>query len=141
MKRTFLALLLLATSAHAAEKILTKDIADNREVRLVAASIARSRGQNLVASFVGVGDENGTVFRIRFPAHSHTTHETTLMNIIRSSVDWEDGTERWKKAKYITTFSIPKNVKNSVNDLTHWYFVSLHVPGQTGEPNQRMQAD
>src|SRR5258707_12156215 len=62
------------------------DTTTNRTVRLVGGVIGQTPGQNLGAKFVEMKPTPGMEFGARFPAHSHTNHETTLMNIIYSAV-------------------------------------------------------
>ncbi len=123
-------LLVYASTAMAEdERILTKDISDNRRVQLVAAQHSKSRGQNLVAKFIDLDSKGHEEFCINFPAHSHTPHETTLMNIIRSCVDWKkfDDTREWHKAVAEVVFSLPKDLKKYSEHFERWFMISMAV--------------
>jgi len=122
------ALLAAATAFAGADgKILTGKITGNRQLQLTAAQISTSRGQSLEATFSVVGSTN-TVF-IQFPAHSHTPHETTLMAIVESCVDWTTPADRyqWHKAKNDVVFSAPTNSAGYVTDFSRWFLVSLNT--------------
>src|SRR3954468_6575332 len=80
--------LLLFRGAPGTQTVLTKDIVKDRRVKLLSARISETRGRYLVASFEVLNAPKAEVIGIQFPAHSHTTHETTLINLIRASVDW-----------------------------------------------------
>jgi hypothetical protein len=114
---------------QAAEPILTKDITDNVRVRLVAAKISETRGQNLMVQFVTLDDRKKEIV-VTFPGHSHTTHETTLMNAARSCVEWTDQQRDWQQAKLDAVFSIPKDTQGYVTDFTRWYLVSIKTRQQ-----------
>lgn len=123
--------LVLAAAAQADNpNVLTKDITDNRTVKLISAKRSEVRGQNLVARFLEVGKEQGPEIVVKFPAHSHTTRETSLMNIIGSCVDWQRdrGANDWNAAKFEATFSIPRDAKGYVTHFERWYFIAFGPP-------------
>jgi hypothetical protein len=106
-----------------------KDTANNIEVRLIGAKISESRALNLMAKFALLKGEPKE-FIVSFPAHSHTTHETTLMNIVRSCTpgpgsgqNWHD----WKEATLEAVFSVPKDRRD---EFSHWYLISIRVRGE-----------
>jgi hypothetical protein len=107
------------------EQVLTeKDTTDNIEVRLVAAKIDNTRGQFLHAKFVPLKGEKKEL-EVRFPGHSLTTHETTIMNIIYSvtgvrefhrkpqTQNIKDGgaDKEWCEASLGVVFSVPKDLR------------------------------
>lgn len=122
-------------------RVLTgKDTADNIQVRLVAAKIDNTRGQFLHAKFVPLKGEEKEI-EVRFPGHTLTTHETTIMEIIYSATgvrefhrklhaqnikDAGKDTE-WSEASLNVVFSIPKDLRATWNDYSHWYLVSIKV--------------
>ncbi|MHC5012631.1 MAG: hypothetical protein ACYTG6_17080 [Planctomycetota bacterium] len=109
-------------------RILTRDVApENVEVRLTGAAISPRRGRNLRARFVPVDPAEAEEIVIVFPAHSHTTHETTLMNVIRASLESapaegrsEDG---WTPVRHRAVFSTPQDDRLRNGDLHRTYFV------------------
>ena len=122
-------------------KVLTgKDTADNIQVRLVAAMIDNTRGQFLHAKFVPLKGEKKEI-EVRFPGHSFTTHETTIMEIIYSATgvleyrrkpqaqNIKGGGKRteWSEASLDVVFSIPKDLRATWNDYSHWWLVSIKV--------------
>ncbi len=144
MALSFIALLLICFPVSADPekgKVLTgKDTADNIEVRLVAAMIDHTRGQFLHAKFVPLKGGRKEI-EVRFPGHSLTTHETTIMNIIYSATgvrefhrkahrhnikDAGTGTE-WSEPSLDVVFSIPKDLRATWNDYSHWYLVSIKL--------------
>ena len=132
MRHVALALALIVNSALAdeGEKVLTGRITGNRQLRLTGAQISLNRGQNLVATFVVVGSTNS--IGVCFPAHSHTPHETTLMTIVRSCVDWTTPADyhQWHKAKNGAVFSAPTNSVGYVTDFSRWFLVSLNTTNE-----------
>jgi hypothetical protein len=105
-----------------------KDTGDNIELRLVAARVDRTRGQFLHAKFVPVKGEQKE-FDFRFPGHSFTTHETTLMNVVYSCTATRQNLgNEWKDASLQAVFSVPKDLRATMNDFSHWYVVSIKVP-------------
>jgi hypothetical protein len=127
--RAALILALIVAPAVGGEdaKILTKDIRGNRKLLLTGAQISITRAQFLEATFIEVASTN-TIF-VRFPAHSHTPHETTLMNIVKSCVDWTTPPDahQWHKAKGEAVFSAPTNSAGYVTDFSKWFLVSLSI--------------
>ena len=127
MRYVALALALIVATALAGEdgKVLTGQITGNRRLQLTGAQISITRGQFLEATFVVVGSTN--TIDVRFPAHSHTPYETTLMNVVRGSVDWTTPTDpyQWHKAKSEVVFSAPTNSAGYVTDFSRWFLVSL----------------
>jgi hypothetical protein len=102
-------------------------------VRLVAARVSEARPGNLIAKFVSVEGKEPKEICIDFPAHSQTTHETTLMNLVKSCVAWsaEGKPGQWHAAGVEAIFSIPKTgagVGPGGGDLRQCYFVSLKLP-------------
>jgi hypothetical protein len=122
-----LALIVAAALGGEDAKIFTKDISGNRKLLLTGAQISITRAQFLEATFVEGGSTN--TIDVRFPAHSHTPHETTLMNIIRSCVDWTTPADphQWHKAKSEAVFSAPTNTVGYVTDFSKWFLVSLNL--------------
>ena len=121
----------LPVAANAQPKsVLTKDVTGNREVRLLAARVSQRRGQNLEAKFAVVGSAKTSEVVIRFPCHSHTTHETTLMKIVSSCVEWSEPKSRheWHDAKISVIFSLPKDASGYVTNFEKWWLVSLDLP-------------
>jgi hypothetical protein len=113
---------------------------DNMEVRLIAAKIDNTRGGFLHAKFVPLKGE-GKEIEVRFPGHTFTTHETTIMQIIYSGTgvrefhrkphtrnikDAGKDTE-WSEASINVVFSIPKDLRATWNDYSHWYLVSMKI--------------
>ncbi len=129
MRYIALTLVFIVATALAGEdgKVLTGQITGNRQLRLTGAQISPSRGQFLEATFVVVGSSN--TVGIRFPAHSHTPHETTLMNVVTGSVDWTAPADpyQWHKAKNDVIFSAPTNSAGYVTDFSRWFLVSLNT--------------
>lgn len=129
MRYAALALALTLAAALGGEdaKILTKDITGNRKLLLTGAKISITRGQFLEASFSVVGSTNAV--DVRFPAHSHTPHETTLMNVVSASVDWTTPADpyQWHKANSEALFSAPTNSVGYVTDFSRWFLVSLNI--------------
>jgi hypothetical protein len=128
----FALLLLGLPRAHGDDgRVLTSDVApQNMEVRLVAAAISPARGQNLLARLVPVRAADGDPVLVRFPAHSHTTHETTIMNLVRACVDWDGRpapsdrmNPRWAPAVRRAVFSTPRDGTSRTDDLHRTYFV------------------
>jgi hypothetical protein len=117
-----------------------KDTADNIEVRLVAAEIDNTRGQFLHAKFVPLKGEEKEI-EVRFPGHTLTTHETTIMEIIYSATGVREshrkphtenikdaGTDtEWSEASLDVVFSIPKDLRATGNDYSHWSLVSIKL--------------
>jgi hypothetical protein len=117
----------VSTAAEQGQVLTGKDTADNIEIRLVAAKVSETRGQNLLATFVPLKGEQKEV-TVKFPAHSHTTHETTLINIIYSSTAPDRDLSRDLKAASLeVVFSVPKDFLEHPNDLSRWYLVSVKV--------------
>jgi uncharacterized protein YaiE (UPF0345 family) len=103
--------------------------------KLIAAAISGARGQNLIAKFIEIKPNAGKEMSVLFPAHSFTTHETTLMNIIRSSVSWTNGDDhKWHEARLDVIFSIPQDSPNYEYHFNRWYLVSLQVPDKPKSP-------
>jgi len=121
----------LAGAQEEPARVLTDKIKDNHQVRLTEARISQARGQSLEARFVDVKAPDAEPFWIRFPAHSFTPHETTLMNIVRSSVNWDAPESRYEshEATLHAVFSIPKIARGYVTDYTKWWFVGFRPPG------------
>jgi hypothetical protein len=132
----------IADSEKGQEVLTGKATTDNMEVRLVAAKVSNARGQNLLAKFVPLKGEQKE-FTVRFPAHSHTTHETTIMNVIYSSTAPRQGLlhnlqsspasikapgmdKDWKEASLEVVLSLPKDFGGHY-DFSHWYVVSIKV--------------
>lgn len=91
------------------------------------------RGGNLEAKFVDLGSKTRREFIVRFPSHSHTTHEVTILSIIRSCVDWETpkDIEAWHDAKAEVIFSLPQDAEGyngSYEHYSQWFLVSLKLP-------------
>lgn len=114
---------------------LAKDLVDNVDVRLAAACISQARGQNLEAKFSVPAAEGRPAqeFAVEFPAHSHTTHERTLITIIRASVSWEGkDVHEWRDTTLRVTFSVPaelvKSGRHLFLDYSSWFLKSLEVP-------------
>jgi hypothetical protein len=134
MRLFFLAVLFCATVTAAEDKrVLAKDITDNRKVRLIAAQISTTRGQNLMAKFVDSDSKTNQEFIVRFPSHSHTTHEVTLMRIVESCVDWSAPKDRyeWHDATCEVTFSVPKDAGGYHGESEHydrWFLLSIKIP-------------
>src|SRR5437899_2389524 len=109
MTLSFVATVLICYQASAdpekGQVLIGKDTADNIEVRLIAARVDETRGQFLHAKFVpGKGEQKE--FEIRFPGHSLTTHETTLMNVIYScTAPRREIGKDWKEASLGAVFS------------------------------------
>ena len=129
MRGVYAVLLLLATESHAAEQVLAKKTAANVRVKLVAARISETRGQNLEAKFAIVDAKGTTEIVVRFPGHSYTTHEATLMAVIRFCVDWTRPKDHhaWHKATVGAEFSVPKDAQGRVFDFSHWWLVRLYA--------------
>ena len=110
-------------------RVLTKDIVANHQLRLTAARISQSRGQNLVARFEVVGQPNAEPITISFPSHSYTPLETTLMNVVRASVDWQTPNDPygWHAATRGAVFSAPRGASGYVTDFEQWWFVSFQT--------------
>lgn len=122
-------------------KVLTgKDTADNMQVRLVAAKIDKTRGQFLHAKFVPLKGKEKEI-EVRFPGHTLTTHETTIMAIIYSATGVREFHRKppshrikdagkvteWSEASLNVVFSIPKDLRATWNDYSHWYLVSIEI--------------
>ncbi len=109
------------------DKLLTKDIVGNRQVRLISAWTSNKRGQNLMAKFATVDERHPEEFQIEFPAHCHSPHETTLMKIVQSSVDWSEpnAADQPHMALVDVVFSIPADSKGYVTDYEKWWLVSI----------------
>ena len=126
---------------ESAERVLTGKVIGNRQVLLDAARISDRRGQNLEARFAVIERDNkdvgrgphalvkSKVFTVTFPSHSHTTHETTLINIIMASVKWSDEKDRheWHATNMKPMFSAPKEAEGWVKDYEKWWFVGLAI--------------
>jgi len=125
-----LATVALAGAQEESARVLTDKIRDNHRVRLTAARVSQARGQNLEARFVDVKAPDAEPTWIRFPAHSFTPHETTLMNIVRSSVNWDEPESpyEWHKATLHAVFSIPEDASGYVTDYVKWWFVGFRPP-------------
>jgi hypothetical protein len=122
-----------AVSDAGDKEVLAKDLTANVAVRLVAARVSEARHGNLIAKFVPVEGKERKEICIDFPAHSQTTHETTLMNLVKSCVDWsaEDKRGQWHAAGVEAIFSIPKTRAGAGpagGDLRQCYLVSLKLP-------------
>jgi len=120
-------------------EIRTARIGGNRKLLLTGARISSARGQSLEADFIQVGSTNTNSILVRFPSHSHTPHETTLMNIIVSSVNWTTPADahRWHKAESEVVFSAPTNSVGYVTDLSRWFLVGLRA----GLPDYSVRAE
>src|SRR6516162_1044555 len=95
------ALILAPTAASPAEPVRVKDLKDNVQAVLVSAERV-GRGGNLFATFQ-TQDEARKEIKVVFPAHSFTTHERTLMQVIEGCLD-----ERGRvKPGVEAVFSIP----------------------------------
>ena len=108
------------------DRVLTGRVTGNHLVLLTHARISESRGQNLEGKLTIIGGERaGEVISVRFPAHSHTTHETTLMNIIRASIDWSPPESRyqWHEAGMPAVLSVPTGAQGSLTEYDQWWFV------------------
>ena len=133
MRNTFIiAMLLVAAFTGVAtepepEVLLTKDVVGNRKLQLLSASIDETRAQRLVAAFAIIDDPKADPVSISFPSHSHTPHETTLMNIIESSVDWSKPDDLHQPHRTTTSvvFSIPTDARGYVTDFKKWWLVSM----------------
>ena len=121
----------LVSAAPATPTVKTGEIADHRRVKLVSARISERRGQNLEAQFALEKDpQNAVVVSVTFPAHSHTTHETTLMNIIRASVSWsgrDEARHEWRTARRVPVFSLPADARRS-DEFEQWVFLKFENP-------------
>jgi hypothetical protein len=132
MALSFLALVVISFTVSAepekGQVLTSKVTTENIEVRLLAALVDETRGQFLHAKFVPLKGEQKE-FEIRFPGHSHTTHETTIMNVIYScTAARQQLGKNWKDASLEAVFSIPKDFRAQWNDFSHWYVVSIKVP-------------
>jgi hypothetical protein len=129
MRYVALAFALIVATAFASEdgKVLTNEITGNRQLRLTGAQISITRGQFLEATFIVVGSTN--TVGIRFPAHSYTPHETTLMTVVESCIDWTTPADpyQWHKARNEAVFSAPTNSAGYVTDFSRWFLVSLNT--------------
>ena len=122
----------MAFASDAAQRLETKDLVENIKVRLVAVAISRTRGQNLVAKLIVLNPESrkNEEIIVRFPSHSHTPHETTLMNIIDSCTDWSlpESIYEWHRAKMNIVFSVPKDAGGYNGDSQYydrWFVISI----------------
>jgi hypothetical protein len=112
---------------------LAKDLSKNIKARLLEAKLSVTRGQNLIAKFVTTspGPDPAKEFTVRFPSHSHTTHEMTLMSVIEGCVDWKAGdpdAHQWHPATVTATFSVPAGVEGYVTDYSKWFLHSFEPP-------------
>ncbi len=133
MRYLLMALILGFSMACADDtRVETKDLTDNRKVCLVAARVSMRCGQNLEAKFMDTDGGSAEIVEW-FPCHSHTPQETTLLEIIRSCVDWKEPTDAhvWHPTILNAVFSVPKDVGAPHGPPGHydrWFLVSLKVP-------------
>jgi hypothetical protein len=133
--RVFLILvpLLVAADATRAADVESrvKDVDHtNRTARLAGVAISPARGRNYSAKFVEIAPNRGKQFSVTFPAHSFTTHEATLINLIQSSVVWGKDPAQWHETQFDVVFSMPQDAEGYVTDYRRWYLSSLKRPEQ-----------
>lgn len=100
-------------------------------VRLVSARVSERRGRNLEVQFERVDNKEKLVRR--FPAHSFTPHEATLIRIIRSCVELNKGEspQDWSlSTRAEAVFMIPPEPHG--NSFEKWRLVEL----RPGKPKQ-----
>lgn len=104
-----------------------KDVMDNVLVRLVSARTDNTAAGRLVAKFAGL-DGDQAEFEVRFPS-SWTTHEATLINVIRSCTEKSGvlGVEA-SPAKIEAIFSAPPRSPGKPDDFNRWFVSSLGIP-------------
>jgi hypothetical protein len=123
-------------------RVLTKDITDNVHVELVGARISETRGQHLMARLRPVSADSSDEVTIPFPAHSATTHETTIINIIRSAVNLRtkgSNPHEWQPAAMKVVFSIPKDPLKYPWQFDRWFLVEIsfsETKDQTTRPGE-----
>jgi len=122
-------------SASTGEDTLAGRLPDNITVRLVAAATSPQRGQNRLARFVSVDSKGASrELVVQFPAHSHTTHEATLIQLIDACIQWSpqsgQSTEPiWSPARCDLTFSVPRNAgESTAARFNAWYLTRLSLP-------------
>ncbi|OAI49937.1 hypothetical protein AYO44_18160 [Planctomycetaceae bacterium SCGC AG-212-F19] len=120
-----------ASLVAAAEPVLAKDLTDNVRVRVVAARIGETRGQNLMVRLVRVDDPQNEAV-VTFPSHSHTPHELTLMNFVRFATAWDRDKDahEWQPMTADVVLSVPKDATGRVTDYSRWFLVSIKARGQ-----------
>jgi hypothetical protein len=119
-------------AAAPADPVRTGELQGNVKVRLVAARTSEARTQHLIAKFE-TRDKDRTEILVQFPAHSFTTHETTLMHLITVGVKRSPEAGGWQPAKgqVEAVFSVPASwagARGNGNDsLERCFLVSLEV--------------
>jgi uncharacterized protein YaiE (UPF0345 family) len=133
----FATVILVPLAAAAEEPVRVNDLKENVRAVLVGAKRSQGRGAWLVAKFETQDDARKEI-EIVFPAHSFTTHERTLMQVIEGSVDERaTGDAGWRRVKagVEVVFSIPEKGAGSEGggtgskSLDHCYLYSLNLTG------------
>jgi uncharacterized protein YaiE (UPF0345 family) len=133
----FIALFLTPGVAVPDEPVRVNDLKDNVRARLIGAKRSQGRAAFLIAK-LETQDEARKEVQIIFPAHSFTTHERTLMQVIEGCVDErEPGEGGWHKARagVEAVFSVPEKGASfqgggmGANSLDPCYLFSLKLKG------------
>lgn len=116
---------------------IPESLAGNIRVHLVGARMgARPFGtRHLIAKFRP--EDGGREFFCEFPAKPNTGHEATLVNVIRSSINWTDresGNEwppvDWDTPKLDLVLSMPPPRAGEVAGWSRWVVVSVSAREQ-----------
>jgi hypothetical protein len=120
--------ILCPPAATMADPVEAGAVKGNVEVQLVAARTSDRRGQELIAKFE-TRDKARAEVLVRFPAHSFTTHENTLMRLIAGCVERDPGAGGWRPVKggVAAVFSVPAGGANDRDTLERCFLVSLEV--------------
>jgi uncharacterized protein YaiE (UPF0345 family) len=133
----FLALVLAPSAARPDEPVRVNDLKDNVRARLIGAKRSQGRAALLIAKFE-TQDEARKEVQIVFPAHSFTTHERTLRQVIEGCLDErEPGEGGWHKVRagVEAVFSVPEKGASfqgggkGAKSLDHCYLFSLKLQG------------
>jgi hypothetical protein len=115
-------------AATMADPVEAGAVKGNVEVRLLAARTSDRRGQELIAKFE-TRDKARAEVLVRFPSHSFTTHESTLMGLIQGCVERDPGPGGWRSVKggVEAVFSVPAGGANDRDTLERCFLVLLEL--------------
>lgn len=113
------------SAAPPAAPVPVKDTRANVEMCVDAIRTSQKRGQNLMVRLIPRKEAAGEAkpVTVTFPAHSLSTLEFTLMNIIQALRPTGGDPYEWQKPTRPARFSVPPT-----RELGHWYFVDFSCP-------------
>lgn len=122
-------------SNHQPSKPLTvNQIRGNHQIQLIDFYFSETRGRNLIGVFQALdkksnektkekSNEKKLIFK--FPAHSFTPHEATIINVVKWSAPWKEKMNGKKmELTLFPVFSVPQDGMKTY-DFSRWYLIRI----------------